>query len=327
VTPAGILVTGGAGFIGAALVRALVGDGHRLRVLDDESRGDFGRLADLRDRIELITGDVRDRDTVVRAASGIDTLIHLASVNGTRLFYEAADRVLEVGLRGMLNVVDACRAHRIDSLFVASSSEVYHEAALIPTDETVSLVIPDVFNPRYSYAGQKLTSELLTLHVARPLVRRAVIFRPHNVYGPDMGFEHVIPQVTMRAARLARGRHAADVVDLPVAGDLAATRAFMHIADFTTAFLALLARAETGVYHVGNPEEVPMGTLAELIGSHFPCRFRTVPVSGSKGGPRRRCPDIGKLRSLGFEPSVPLRQGLGEVVKYYADIVSREDPT
>src|SRR5207302_10410094 len=119
------------------------------------------------------------------------------------------DLVLEVAVKGMLNVLDACVAYGVGNLFVASSSEVYQTPARVPTDETVALSIPDPLNPRYSYAGGKIMSELLTLNYGRKKLRRAVIFRPHNVYGPDMGWEHVMPQHTLRMheqARPSKGR-------------------------------------------------------------------------------------------------------------------------
>jgi len=319
-----ILVTGGAGFIGSALVKALLATQRPVRVLDDGSRGSMRRLEGLSGNLESVVGDVSKPDIVVSAAEGVKTIIHLASVNGTELFYTQPGRVLEVGIRGMLSIIEACRTHAIDDLFVASSSEVYQSAPRVPTDETVPLTIPDPFNPRFSYAGQKIATELLTIHLARPLVKRAVLFRPHNVYGPDMGFEHVIPQLSMRAARLARGRDASDTVDFFVRGPLSATRAFIHIDDFILAMMLLIDRAESGLYHVGTSDEVTIKHLAQLITSHFVCNFRFVEEPGVVGSTARRCPDIGKLRALGFCPQIPLAVGVREVVEWYAKHVEEQ---
>ncbi len=313
-----VLVTGGAGFIGSALVKALLAAQYPVRVLDDGSRGSMRRLEGLSGDLELVVGDVSNPDVVVGAAESVKTIFHLASVNGTELFYAQPGRVLEIGIRGMLSVIEACRTHTIEDLFVASSSEVYQSPSRVPTDETVPLMIPDLFNPRFSYAGQKIATELLTIHLARPLVKRAVIFRPHNVYGPDMGFEHVIPQLSMRAARLASSRDASDTVDFLVRRPLTATRAFIHIDDFILAMMLLIDRAESGLYHVGNPEEITIEYLAQLITSRFPCNFRFVEEPEVVGGTLRRCPDIRKLRALGFSPRIPLAVGIGEVVKWYA---------
>src|SRR5438874_666158 len=118
------LITGGTGFLGSALVRRLVAAGHFVRVFDDNSRGAPRRLADIAAGLELIQGDVRDRDRMSKAALGVDIIIHLAAINGTEFFYSKPELVLDVGVRGMLSVVDACRTHKVRNLVVASSSEV-----------------------------------------------------------------------------------------------------------------------------------------------------------------------------------------------------------
>ena len=134
------LVTGGTGFIGSALVRRLLRDGHRVRVLDDNSRGSARRLRDVERDIEFVSADVRDPQAVIDAARGVDSILHLAYVNGTEFFYTKPALVLDVGVRGMLNVLDACRRHGIRELVLASSSEVYQTPPGIPTAEDVPLV-------------------------------------------------------------------------------------------------------------------------------------------------------------------------------------------
>ena len=128
-----ILVTGGSGFIGAALVKALVKDGNSVRVLDDNSRGAMRRLQEVVDDIEFVPGDIRDPAAVTRAVRGMDEVHHLAFVNGTAFFYSAPELVLDVGVKGMINVIDACRSEGVRSLILASSSEVYQTPPRIPT--------------------------------------------------------------------------------------------------------------------------------------------------------------------------------------------------
>jgi nucleoside-diphosphate-sugar epimerase len=194
------LVTGGTGFIGSALVLRLLERGHSVRVLDNNSRGAERRLGKFVGDVELMIGDIRSADLVERAADGVDAVHHLAFVNGTENFYKHPELVLEVGAKGMINVVDACIKHDVRELILASSSEVYQSPPRVPTDESVPLIVPDLMNPRYSYGGGKLFSELYAINVAARRLDRVVIFRPHNVYGPDMGWEHVIPQLAVRMA-------------------------------------------------------------------------------------------------------------------------------
>ena len=201
-----ILVTGGSGFIGSGLVKALVKAGHHVRVLDDNSRGSPRRLTDVASDIEFCAGDIRDGSVVEKAAIGMDEVHHLAFVNGTEFFYSQSDLVLDVGVRGIVNVIDACRKNDIGMLVLASSSEVYQTPPKIPTDESVPLVIPDPLNPRYSYGGGKLISELMAINFGRKYFERVLIFRPHNVYGPDMGWEHVIPQLALRLDAAAKAQ-------------------------------------------------------------------------------------------------------------------------
>src|SRR5439155_13840743 len=244
------LVTGASGFIGSALVRALVKSGHKVRALDNESRGPRHRLNDIESLIEWIDADVRDAATVARAVQGVDAVCHLAAVNGTEFFYTRPDLVLEVAVKGMMNVLDACIGQGVGELFVASSSEVYQTPPEVPTDETVPLSIPDPLNPRYSYGGGKIISELLTINCGRKNLRRAVIFRPHNVYGPDMGWEHVIPQLTLRMHELS-GESKGTVV-LPIEGSAKETRSFVFIDDLIAGLMLVLEKGEhLAIYNIG----------------------------------------------------------------------------
>ena len=131
------LVTGGSGFIGSALVKKLLDEGHSVRVFDNNSRGNLRRLEDILDQIEFIEGDIRDLDQVNRACKGIDSVCHLAFINGTKFFYEVPELILEVGVKGMMNVLDSCISNNVPELIVASSSEVYQTPEKVPTDEDV----------------------------------------------------------------------------------------------------------------------------------------------------------------------------------------------
>ena len=313
------LVTGGTGFLGSALVRRLLEDGHRVRVLDDNSRGATRRLANVLESIELMEGDIRDADAVHQACAGVDSVCHLAYVNGTEFFYTIPDVVLDVGIRGMINLIDACKVARVPELVLASSSEVYQFPPTVPTDETVPLSIPDVHNSRYSYGGGKLICELMALHWAAKFVPRVLVFRPHNVYGPDMGNEHVIAQFATRMADLAQ-RVPRGTIDFPVQGTGRETRAFVFISDFIEGVLAVINRGEhLNVYHIGTDEEITIEQLAKAVGRQFGREVRVVPGALKPGGTPRRCPDIGKLRALGYEPKASLDEGLSRTIPWYRE--------
>ena len=87
---------------------------------------------------------------------------------------------------------------------VASTAEVYQTPAVVPTPETIPLMLPDSLNPRYSYGGSKIVTELIAFNYAKEHYRKVQVFRPHNVYGPNMGWKHVVPQFILRALDAAR---------------------------------------------------------------------------------------------------------------------------
>jgi nucleoside-diphosphate-sugar epimerase len=312
-----ILVTGGLGFLGGALTRALVRASHAVRVLDNGWRGSEERLGDAREEVEIVRGDIRDAAAVAAAVRGVDAVCHLAYINGTRYFYEMPARVLEVGVKGMINVIDACLAADVGELHLASSSEVYHEARVVPTDERVPLTIPDPLNPRYSYSGGKIVSELLAIHYGRDHFRRVVIVRPHNVYGPWMGWEHVIPEFVVRMKELARARPEGRI-PFPIQGNGGETRAFIFVEDFAEAFLRVLEAGEhLGIYNIGTTEEVSIEAVARGVARCFGREIDVVPGELRAGSTVRRCPDVSRIAELGFAPRVPFSEGLELTVRWY----------
>jgi nucleoside-diphosphate-sugar epimerase len=204
----------------------------------------------------------------------------------------------------------------VRDLVVASSSETYQNAPQVPTPEDVPLVVPDVHNPRYSYGGGKILAELLAINYGRRHFDRVVIFRPHNVYGPDMGHEHVIPQFALRMARAAAaspGRLA-----FPIQGTGRETRAFVYIDDFTDGLLRVIERGEhLGVYNVGTSDEVSVSDVARHVAACFGREIDLVPGDVQPGSSIRRCPDITRLRALGFAPRTALAEGIARTVEWY----------
>ena len=313
------LVTGGTGFIGSALVRRLVQSGQRVRVLDNQSRGSAKRLNDVADQIEFVEADIRDPNVVERAVTGVDSVLHLAFINGTEFFYTRPALVLEVGVKGMLNVLDACLKHNVSELIVASSSEVYQTPSVVPTPESVPLSVPDPLNPRYSYGGGKIISELLALNYGRTMFERVVIFRPHNVYGPDMGWEHVLPQFIVRMRQLIETSQEGPL-PFKIQGSGQETRAFVYIDDFIDGLMLLVERGEhLNIYHIGTQEEVSINRVAELVGNYFGRKVNVLTGELAVGGTVRRCPDIGKLAGLGYQPRFTLEQGLQPTALWYSE--------
>jgi nucleoside-diphosphate-sugar epimerase len=320
------LVTGGAGFIGSALVRRLAADGHEVVVLDDMSRGRPDRLAGV--RCEIRHGDIRDPGTVDQAMQGCESVIHLAYIQGTQTFYAEPRLILDVALRGILNVLDACRTTGCRELLLVSSSEAYETPPAWPTPEDVPLVVPDPLNPRFSYGGGKIASELAALAWQRTgILDRLIIVRPHNVYGPDMGTRHVIPEFCERMNTLIQrpeydGARAGCEIPFPIQGSGQETRSFCWIGDCTGQFMTLLARAPRGaeIYHLGTMEERAVADVARRVASCYGREIKIEPGILPKGSPSRRLPDISKIMALGYEgPQVSFAEGVARTVDWYRE--------
>jgi UDP-glucose 4-epimerase len=313
------VVTGGSGFIGAYLVKRLVSEGWTVSVVDTMVRGDAERLADVAADIRFFTCDVRDEDALTDAFAGADVVMHLAAINGTENFYKHPELVLDVGLRGALAVVNAGKRAGVPDLVVASSAEAYQSPDLVPTPETVALTVPDPRNPRYSYGGSKIISELIAFNYARDHYRQVQVFRPHNVYGPDMGWKHVIPQFITRAAQFIDSP-TGSAHKFEIQGDGSETRAFCYVDDIVSGILTMYAHgADREIYHIGNDEEVTIRDLALRVGDMVGVDIDIVAGPEAVGGTRRRCPDISKMRGLGYTPTVDLDNGLRRTTTWYRE--------
>lgn len=303
-----ILVTGGCGFIGAALVKALLAGGERVRVLDDLSRGSRKLPG-----AQYVNGDIRTASVVRTAMRGVDEVIHLAYVNGTKTFYSNPKLVLDVGVQGMLNVLAACNKYGVKRFTLASSSEVCRAQLLMPT-EAIPLVIPDPFNPRYSYSAGKIISEMMAIHCGG--FQQLLILRPFNIYGPGMSEGHVIPDFIAQLRTLPPSQDHSHV-PFKILGSGEETRSFCYIDDFVAGvMLARKGGANREIYNIGTPEET---TIAELAHKLAGLMGRKIEVQSGEqlreGDAVRRKPDISKLMKLGYAPKVTLEEGLGRMLQ------------
>ncbi|MDA9012521.1 NAD-dependent epimerase/dehydratase family protein [Alphaproteobacteria bacterium] len=307
-------VTGGAGFIGAYLVKELVARGWDVVVIDNLARGAESRFNSVADQVRMEVCDIRDEDAVTKALGGREVVFHLAAINGTNNFYRQPELVLDVGLRGALSVVNACRRANVPDLIVASSAEVYQTPAVVPTPEDTALMLPDSMNPRYSYGGSKIVSELIAFNYAQDHFRKMQVFRPHNVYGPDMGWKHVAPEFILRALDLAnRGQH-----DFTIQGNGEETRAFAYVDDVVDGIITMYQKGvHREVYHIGSDQEVSVRDLAAEIGRALGHDLTIVPGPIQEGGTLRRCPDISKMRAIGYNPKIDLATGISRTVEWY----------
>ena len=314
------LVLGGAGFIGYHLAERLSRDpGHTVTLVDDLSRGT--RDVDLdallrRPGVRLITADLTDRAAWDALPTSWDQVYMLAAVVGVRNVERDPVRVVRVNTLATLHLLDWLRP-AAGVLYFASTSETYAGGVTsgvvpVPTPETVLLSIADVANPRFAYAASKILGEAAVIHGSAFRKVPFVIGRFHNVYGPRMGADHVIPELCLRAI---------DREDPFRVFGVDQRRAFCHVADAVEAMLALMSaeRAWGQIVNLGNDtEETRVGDLVSLVleTARFSPRLTLHPAP--PGSVERRCPDLGKLRALtGFTPKIALEAGVAETFAWY----------
>lgn len=302
-----VLVTGGTGFIGSAITNFLVLKKYKVTVFDNNSRGKLSNIKKLK-RINFIKGDIRSYSDLFKASKNIDIVIHLAAINGTKYFYSKPEEVLEVAVKGIVNVIDVCKKRKIKTLFLASSSEVYNVPKKVPTKENEEIKIPDVKNSRFSYSGGKIITELMGINFGRKYFDKLIIFRPHNVYGKNMGNEHVIPEFINRIKKIKKNK-------FKIQGSGKEQRSFIHIDDFIKAFEIIFIKGKhLGIYNIGTSEIVTIKKLSSYIASIFNKKIILTYKKRLKGSTTIRCPDIKKIKKLGFQPQISLYEGLKKVI-------------
>jgi len=315
-----ILVLGGAGFVGYHLARRLAEDPtNRITLVDDLSRGRMdGDLAALlaRPGVELVRADLTERASLAALPRAWDEVYMLAAVVGVRHAMQDPLRVVRVNTLATLNVLDWATP-AVGALFFASTSETYAGAVSlgqvpVPTPETVPLTVADVHNPRFAYAASKILGEAATIHAGTSKGLRVVIGRLHNVYGPRMGTDHVIPELTLRALNRE------DPFRIYGSDQ---RRAFCHVADAVEAIVALVRTPDAvgEIVNVGNDtEETTVRHLLDRILRLADFAPTLEPLPAPPGSVDRRCPDLGKLRALtGLVPKVQLEAGVRETFAWY----------
>jgi UDP-glucose 4-epimerase len=308
-----ILITGGTGFIGSNLVNYL-SKNNKVKILDNNFRGKNSSIQ-INKNIKVINGDIRNIQIIKKAIKDVDIVIHLAFINGTRNFYKKASLVLDVGLGGTYNLIKSINnsKNKIKLFIYASSSEIYQTPKIIPTDENVAGLVPDIKNPRYSYGSAKLVGEILTFHMLKKNIKR-IIFRPHNIYGPNMGKLHVIPELILKIKKQIKNNS----INLKIQGSGKETRAFCYIDDAINAINLIIKKGQDGeIYNIGNDKEISINNLVNMISKILKKKIYIKKGALRKGSTKRRCPNIKKIKKIGFLPKVQMNEGLIKTLNYY----------
>jgi UDP-glucose 4-epimerase len=310
------LVTGGAGFIGSHLVRALVARGERARVLDDLSSGDLDNLAGLERGecgsgapVEWLQGDVSDPAAVARACRGVTGVLHEAAMVSVPQSVREPERSYEVNALGTLRLLQAARAAGCRKVVFAASSAAYGDTETLPKTEEMTP------RPQSPYAAGKVAGEHLLAVWGRCYGLATVSLRYFNVFGPGQRDDSPYTGVIAIFARaLLEGRAPT------LFGDGGQTRDFTYVDNVVQANLAALDRdLEPGVViNIGAGERISVRALLDAMASILGLEVRPQLAPPREGDVRDSLASIERARGLlGYEPRVRWRDGLERTLEWY----------
>ena len=308
------LISGSAGFVASHLVDRLIADGHAVVGLDNFLTGHKRNFAQLEGNpnFQFVECDVTK---VIPDLGPFDTVIHAASPASPKDYLEYPIETLEVGSTGSRNMLQA--AHKYNARYLlTSTSECYGDPLVHPQVETDWGNVNPV-GPRSCYDEAKRYAEAMTMAFHRKHGVRTTIARIFNTYGPRMKLDdgRVVPAFLDQALQNQ---------PLTVFGDGLQTRSFCYVSDLVEGLYRLSQSDERYPVNLGNPREMTMlefaGAILKITGATSTIIHKPLP----QDDPRRRRPDITKAKSLlGWEPKVPLEEGLKHTVEYFRPLVGK----
>ena len=310
-----VVVTGGVGFIGYHLTRALLARGDDVAILDDFSDAPYPEADKRRNerdlvrefpRVSIVHGCVTDRAALEPLFDGTDLVVHLAGLAGVRPSFAAPARYARVNVEGTAVVQELARQRGVHRFVFASSSSVYGNSTPLPAQEDSPAV-----EPESPYAASKRSAELVASALCRgtPSMRCAAL-RFFTVYGPRQRPEMAI---TLFARAALAGR------PLPVFGDGSMRRDFTHVDDIVRGIVAAAERAPVGfrAYNLGSSAPVVLEALVRAIGEAAGVEPQVERSPVPLGDVSATYADITRAREeLGWEPHIPLAQGLKSVLAW-----------
>tara|TARA_Y100001938_G_scaffold150797_1_gene243490 strand:+ start:1805 stop:2800 length:996 start_codon:yes stop_codon:yes gene_type:complete len=318
-----ILITGGAGFVGYHLAKTLADENHNITIIDNFQRPNedemFLQLVS-KDNVEHLKVDISSHDVYDNLEMNYyDVIYHFAALNGTANFYNHPEKVVKIGTLSTIYLLEWVAKHENrPKIIYTSSSETYAGTAKLlgenfplPTPEDVPLTIDDVTNVRWSYGASKLLGEVAFYCYGQAHeITDFNVVRLHNIYGPRMGFEHVISQFIERYRNGER--------PLAVYGG-SNTRSFCFITDVLAALSKITNEGiPREIYHIGNDkEEIRIDDLAKLLFEINEEKINIKVHEAPEGSVNRRCPNIDRLKSLGYENETSLKNGLKVTYDWY----------
>jgi UDP-glucose 4-epimerase len=306
-----VLVTGGAGFIGSNIVRALLARGDDVRVLDNFSTGSRTNLAGLERDVELVEGDLRSYERVHAAVRGTEIVLHQGALPSVPRSVQDPLTTTAVNIEGTLNVLLAARDESVRRIVNASSSSVYGNTGALPKVESQS---PDPISP---YAVAKLAAERFCTSFSRVYGMEIVSLRYFNVFGPR---QDPASQYAAVVPRFIRAIAAGEPVT--IYGDGEQSRDFTYVDNVVAANLlaaeAAVVRGE--IVNVATGGSITVNALADAIGALFGRTVERVFEPAREADVHASWADLAEAsRVLGYEPKVTFEDGLRRTAGHLLD--------
>ena len=305
-----VLVTGSGGFIGSHLTELLVQQGYDVRAfVRYNSRNNWGWLesSSVRDNIEVITGDIRDYDSVSSAIKGCDTVFHLAALIGIPYSYVSPIAYTKTNTEGTYNILQASREQEMENILITSTSETYGTAQYVPIDENHPLV------GQSPYSASKIGADQMALSFYRSFDSPVKIVRPFNTYGPRQSARAIIPTVL---SQLLSGK-----TELHL-GNLTPTRDLTFVKDTAKGFLEIAKSKLFGeVTNIGMSDEISIQDLVNLMidvtGVDAKIITEAQRVRPEKSEVERLfCNNEKIIKHTNWKPDYNLRQGIEETAEW-----------
>jgi dTDP-glucose 4,6-dehydratase len=301
------VITGAAGFIGSHLSTTLLDQGHSVVGIDNLSTGDVANIAHLAGReFVFIKHNVTN---YIHVDGPVDCVLHWASPASPIDYLELPIPTLKVGALGTHNALGLAKAKQA-RFVIASTSEVYGDPLEHPQKETYWGNVNPV-GPRGVYDEAKRFAEAITMAYHRYHGLDAKIVRIFNTYGPRMRVRdgRAVPNFISQALKNE---------DVTIFGSGSQTRSFCYVSDLVAGIIKLLQSSENDPVNIGNPQEMSIEEMAKLIIKMTGSKSRIVYKPLPTDDPKVRQPDITRARTLlGWEPKVPLHEGLTSTIEYF----------
>lgn len=307
-----VLVTGAAGFIGSHLTELLVEKGFTVKAfVRYNGKNDWGWLekSKVKNSIEVISGDIRDYDSVFSALKGCNAVFHLAALIGIPYSYVSPLAYIRTNIDGTYNVLEAARQLNLEDILITSTSETYGTAQYVPIDEKHASIAQS------PYAATKIGADQLAISYFRSFDLPIKIVRPFNTYGPRQSARAIIPTVI---AQILSGR-----LELEL-GNTNPTRDLTYVKDTVKGFLSVYNSDKClgNAINVGMNEEISIKDLVSLIsrviGQEVIIKQDQKRIRVSMSEVERLKCDNTKLKALtDWEPEYTLQQGLFETINFF----------